>query len=162
VEFQIPCKCGKSLFVTEGMAGASIRCRCGRAVLLPSLREMKSRYAAVPDVHLAEPEAHPAAPVVLGVFVCLLYGVPALVGALALLAAGLPLACLGFLVAAMGQICLVALIMRHCPPRAAAYTLIVPFFTTVFAIQRWDVAKWPFVIRTAGIVVTVAALCAGG
>src|SRR5262249_42368870 len=104
VDFQVPCECGKSLFVTEGMAGSSVRCRCGRAVMLPSLREMKSRYAAVPDVHLPEPEAHSAAPIVLGVFISLLYGVPALVGALALLAAGLPLACFGFLVAAIGQI----------------------------------------------------------
>jgi hypothetical protein len=48
---------------------------------------MRSRYAAVPDVHLPEPEGHPAAPIVLWVVIGVLNGIPALVGAVILSAA---------------------------------------------------------------------------
>src|SRR5262245_14241239 len=123
---------------------------------------MRSRYAEAPDVHLPEPEAHAAAPVVLWVVMGMLNGVPALVVVVILAAAERHLAFLGWLFVALGHFWLAGLIIRHCPLRAALYTIFLPIFTTRFALHRWDVARWPFVIRTAGIVVTVAALCAGG
>ena len=42
VEFGLHCDCGKDLVVTEGSAGASIRCDCGRPVEVPGLKELRT------------------------------------------------------------------------------------------------------------------------
>jgi membrane associated rhomboid family serine protease len=37
----IRCECGKQIVATEGMAGSSITCDCGRTLLVPGLIEMR-------------------------------------------------------------------------------------------------------------------------
>jgi hypothetical protein len=49
VEFQLPCACGKPVTVTEGAAGGSVSCSCGRVVAVPSLRELRARAPAATD-----------------------------------------------------------------------------------------------------------------
>jgi hypothetical protein len=48
----VPCECGESVSVTEGDAGGRLTCRCGRTVVVSSLRELR-RQAGVPAKELA-------------------------------------------------------------------------------------------------------------
>jgi hypothetical protein len=42
-ELRVRCECGEELPVTEGLAGASIQCQCGRTLQVPSLSELRRR-----------------------------------------------------------------------------------------------------------------------
>ncbi len=46
MEFSIPCPCGKQVAVSDGMAGGSVSCECGRPVQVPSLRELHDSSGA--------------------------------------------------------------------------------------------------------------------
>jgi len=46
MQYQLPCECGASLTVAEAAAGTTTKCRCGRTVVIPSLRELR-RQAGV-------------------------------------------------------------------------------------------------------------------
>jgi tetratricopeptide (TPR) repeat protein len=60
MEHQIACTCGNVLSLSEDMAGSTVTCSCGRAVLVPSSSEqpaqaiMKDLPPPVPDLQLAE------------------------------------------------------------------------------------------------------------
>ncbi len=57
-----------------------------------------------------------------------------------------------FLFVAIGcQIWLILLLMRG-NPILGFVALIIPFFTWYFAIQNWDLAKWPFIIHVGSII----------
>lgn len=43
MSFYVPCECSESLCVSEGAAGASLRCSCGKTVVVPSLDELRKR-----------------------------------------------------------------------------------------------------------------------
>jgi hypothetical protein len=58
---------------------------------------------------------------------------------------------LGYLLAMGSQLWLFCLIINECEPQAILLALLIPFFLWFFALQRWDVAKWPFVFNVAGI-----------
>jgi hypothetical protein len=38
----VDCECGNRLAVNEGMAGALVKCGCGRTINMPSLRELRN------------------------------------------------------------------------------------------------------------------------
>src|SRR5947209_20168062 len=42
----VPCECGNPVSVMEGDAGSTVTCRCGRAVSVPSLRELRRQSGA--------------------------------------------------------------------------------------------------------------------
>jgi hypothetical protein len=44
--FHLRCECGKDVAVSEGAAGASLACPCGRRVVAPELRDLQRRAAA--------------------------------------------------------------------------------------------------------------------
>jgi hypothetical protein len=50
MDFSISCDCGRSMLVSEGLAGAMTTCECGGRVNVPSLKELRSNagLAAVP------------------------------------------------------------------------------------------------------------------
>src|SRR5213593_2963195 len=51
MDYQLPCTCGEYLTVTEGSAGAQVKCVCGRTVTVPSLgglRELAGQPAFQP------------------------------------------------------------------------------------------------------------------
>lgn len=48
MQYRIYCECGESVTVAETAAGTSAPCRCGRTVVIPSLRELR-RLAGVPE-----------------------------------------------------------------------------------------------------------------
>jgi hypothetical protein len=52
MQLHVPCECGEDVPVTEGEAGSRTTCRCGRTVVVPSLRELR-RQAGVPGDGLA-------------------------------------------------------------------------------------------------------------
>lgn len=41
MDYQVPCDCGKSVAVNAGAAGSRVTCGCGRAVDVPSFRELR-------------------------------------------------------------------------------------------------------------------------
>jgi hypothetical protein len=41
MDYQLECACGKAVPVTEGMAGTTVPCTCGRIVSVPSLVELR-------------------------------------------------------------------------------------------------------------------------
>jgi hypothetical protein len=45
MHFRLPCECGRQLSVTEGAAGATFQCACGRTVKVPSLEELRRQFA---------------------------------------------------------------------------------------------------------------------
>jgi len=43
MEFLIHCECGKFFTVTEGLAGTSLSCGCGRSIRVPGLSELRAQ-----------------------------------------------------------------------------------------------------------------------
>lgn len=54
VEHVLSCPCGKSIHVSEGAAGTSLSCTCGRTFMVPSLREL--RLAGSQPIPLSSPQ----------------------------------------------------------------------------------------------------------
>jgi hypothetical protein len=48
MEFKINCPCGSPLSVSEGSAGATVTCKCGRAVNVPSLSALRVQAGLPP------------------------------------------------------------------------------------------------------------------
>jgi hypothetical protein len=42
IQFRVDCPCGRHLMVTEGAAGAVLKCECGRRVPVPSLEKLRA------------------------------------------------------------------------------------------------------------------------
>ena len=53
MEYEIACRCGKSIPVTEAMAGSAQACECGQTVVVPPLSTLRATVATATD--------HPAA-----------------------------------------------------------------------------------------------------
>ena len=158
--FEIPCDCGKRVPVTEGMAGSSISCTCGRSIPVPSLSQLRSQVALIAEPADAGPRRGPAEKVALWVLGILVVG--------SLVLCGIPFsfalagfAGFGYLVALTGHLWLLGLIIRECHPDAILMAYFIPFFTWYFAFQRWDVAKWPFIINLVGLVIEITGLLTG-
>jgi hypothetical protein len=140
--FVIDCACGHRLRVTEGDAGATVPCACGRAIAVPSLRELRDfpvEAEAVPYESAARRALRIA---LLAAAVTVFAGVALLLSAAATAYGGLY--GLGDFLALVGQIWLLVQIARVCDRVALILALIVPFFTWYYAFQRWDIARWPF------------------
>jgi hypothetical protein len=64
--YEVTCSCGQVQVVSEGMAGSSISCSCGRTVSVPSLGELHSRAAPAagppPGPCLRPPDEPPLRP----------------------------------------------------------------------------------------------------
>jgi len=43
VDFRLRCDCGNEVVVTEGSAGADVRCDCGRLISVPGLKELRQQ-----------------------------------------------------------------------------------------------------------------------
>jgi hypothetical protein len=56
MEYHVACSCGNVLPVSEGMAGSSTACRCGRTVPVPSLGELRGE-AITPAAHSTFPDS---------------------------------------------------------------------------------------------------------
>jgi hypothetical protein len=54
IRFRVDCSCGQHLSVSEGAAGAKLRCECGRDVTVPGLNELLARAELPP--HRLSPE----------------------------------------------------------------------------------------------------------
>jgi hypothetical protein len=159
--FEVACECGKKLPVTEGMAGSSVSCPCGRSVRVPSLSQLRDQADLIAEPAEIAPRRSPgeqAALWVLGILVVsglVFCGIPfsfALAG----------FAGFGYLVFLTGHLWLLGLIIRECHPDAIIMAYFIPFFTWYFAIKRWDVAQWPFVIMLVGLTIEIIALLAHG
>lgn len=48
--FSLPCKCGRSVTVSEGAAGANVPCQCGQSVPVPSLAQLRSQAGLLSHV----------------------------------------------------------------------------------------------------------------
>jgi len=46
MHFRLLCECGNEISVSEGAAGVSVACACGRKILVPELTELRRRAAA--------------------------------------------------------------------------------------------------------------------
>jgi hypothetical protein len=72
------------------------------------------------------------------------------------------LAFFGYLVAMAGEMWLLVLLIRECRPDALVLALLIPFFLWYFAWQRWDIARWPFLVSVLGLVVTLGGCVGAG
>jgi hypothetical protein len=70
------------------------------------------------------------------------------------------LAVCGYLLAVAGQLWLFTLMVRECSPNAVILALLIPFFLWYFALQRWDIAKWAFLLHLLGSVVYLLGILA--
>jgi hypothetical protein len=52
MDFRVDCPCGSHLTVTEGSAGATVECRCGRPLAVPPLKQLRLR-AGLPAYDLS-------------------------------------------------------------------------------------------------------------
>jgi len=52
MRYELDCECGAAVTVVEAAAGTTALCRCGRAVVIPSLRELR-RQAGVREPAVA-------------------------------------------------------------------------------------------------------------
>jgi len=154
---RMTCECGRALTVTEGSAGALVRCRCRRGIVVPSfdrsaLPVPHARDARIDDTNSPEALVAP----ILGIFVL---GSIFLGGTLASLASS-SLWVTGYTLALAGQTWLFYLILRECHPEAIVWCLLFPCFTWYFGYQRWDIAKVPLLCSIGGFALFVATLLA--
>jgi hypothetical protein len=58
MKVRLACECGQEVVVTEGSAGASLPCECGRSIKVPSLGELRQRgtFGDVPRLPSRDPE----------------------------------------------------------------------------------------------------------
>jgi hypothetical protein len=122
---------------------------------------------ATPEEVAAQPAALPpdeaslggkAALWVLGVLV---FGAIAVLGSRWSFRVG-PVAGCGYLIEMAGYLGLLVLVIRECRPDAILFALVVPFFLWYFAWQRWDVAKWPFLVNIVGLAMNLVGVAAVG
>jgi hypothetical protein len=148
--YWLRCECGQELPVGEGAAGGVLTCACGRAVQVPSLRELRNQFRVEAETKAVRSLPQPGLLVVGAlVFVGLF-----LVGCVLSFAAG-GLAGAGFVIFQIGQVWLLVLIIRECPGQAIFLALVIPFFTWYFAYQRLDIAKWPLICNLSGLLLLV-------
>jgi hypothetical protein len=50
MDFRIDCQCGKHIMVSEGSAGATLTCACGRRLSVPSLPALRVAAGLTPEV----------------------------------------------------------------------------------------------------------------
>ena len=161
MEFLIACECGQSITVSEGKAGSRVQCSCGRLTPVPSLSALRSQ-----GVVKSEPEVVPSGRRAgirrsLGIIdIAILVGV--VVGGSFLAFAFGHLMEFGLFLFVSGHIRIMVLIVRECPPGAAVYALVNPFFSWRFAVVRWDVSKWPLLISTGGFLLALLGASGAG
>jgi hypothetical protein len=54
MDFHLDCECGNRVAVTEGSAGATVDCACGRTIKVPSLSQLRKLHGLAP-VYLLNP-----------------------------------------------------------------------------------------------------------
>jgi hypothetical protein len=167
MSFPLRCDCGRTTTVTEAMAGTSVPCECGRALKVPSLREMRQQSG--PDLDIAlSPADDPAADNALErTSGALLYA--AIVAWLCVI--GLPglaillymnwIAALGGLLVLAGHIWLITQVYVG-NPTAALVILMVPILGSLlawrFIFDYWSIARWPLACQLLGTVVMWAGI----
>jgi hypothetical protein len=160
MEVPLRCVCGESVVATEGMAGSTLTCRCGRTLQVPSLGEMKDWVGAgslaaersiVRDS--VEPLERPPVAVVYGLtvaWICLA-GLPLFVLCFDYLG---PVAAAGVLLLLASQVWLFTQIFSG-NPMAGLIVLFIPFvgpaLSLQFIIAHWAVARWPVLCQIAGL-----------
>jgi hypothetical protein len=50
MDFEVCCECGEFVVVSEGAAGASLKCACGRRLVVPSLDELRAQAGLPPTL----------------------------------------------------------------------------------------------------------------
>ena len=170
-EIPLPCECGQHILVTEGMAGASVRCPCGRTIAVPSLGEIRRLAGRDLDIaHTAatDPTAdnallQPSSAVLYGAMVawtCFVAG-PVLV--LLLLSANW-LTAFGFAVVVVGHVWLFTQIYVGNPVAALVVLLIPiigPTLAEKFIVDHWNIACWPVICQALGVALLVGGIAIG-
>jgi hypothetical protein len=152
--FAMRCSCGQRLEVTEGMAGTFVQCPCGGRVRVPSFAELRRLYPETEEPLVPTETARQVAQVVVFALGACVFGIVALVlGMIAAGGGGLVLA--GYAFSMFGYLWLLVQIIRVCSPDAIILVLLVPFFHWYYALQRWDIAKWPFLCNVSGLALMV-------
>lgn len=162
MEFPLECACGRRLRVSEGQAGTTQHCKCGQAVVVPNLRELRRRFPE--EVEEAEEEALQAEEndrltlqIPKLVIYCLVVS--------SLLLTTLPLfltlvyyqgvlAGLGLLLLVGGQLWLFTLIYvgNPLPAFVVLFVPILGFLLTLhFSVQHWRLACWPLLCQVVGL-----------
>jgi hypothetical protein len=158
VNVYLQCDCGNEVIVSEGMAGSSMSCECGRTLIVPGFAEMKRMAAG--SGRLAKRQLgqgsveeqvrlHPWA-FGLGIGWIFLSGFPLLV---LTLNDGRALAALGMVLWLGGLFWLFTLIFMG-NPVAAFLTLVPvigPFLIFRFLFDHWSIAKWPLLCHMTGV-----------
>ncbi len=50
MDYSLPCKCGRSVTVTEGAAGSNVPCECGQGVPVPTRAQLRSQAGMLTHV----------------------------------------------------------------------------------------------------------------
>jgi hypothetical protein len=163
MQVHLACSCGRWVAVNEGMAGLSLRCACGGTVPVPPLREL--RALAEDDPQAGGRRAAPRPP---GFADRVITGVIGLALVVALLVLAVPGLALGGPLGAAGVPLLIVgwgwLLLRIAEgrPLAALFAVLRPWLLVRFAIDHWQVARWPFLCYAAGLVLLLLGLMGGG
>jgi hypothetical protein len=140
----------------------------GKAVLVTgfdpwslTVREATAEEVAAQPAVATSARARSEGKAVLYVVGAVVFGMLFLVGSLVAFRSG-GVAGFGYLLAVAGQLWLLVQIARECPPDFFVIALLVPFASWVFVWQRWDIAKWPFLVNVFGAGVYLVGLMAAG
>jgi len=171
MNFQLPCECGQRVVISEGMAGTSVRCACGRTVAVPSLGEI--RRLAEPDLDIAHSAAtdptadnalmRPSSAVLYGALVAgtCMVAVPVLV---LLLVHGNLVATLGFASLVTGHLWLFTQVYVGNPAAALAILLVPilgPTLALKFIVEHWKISRWPLVCQVLGMALLIGGIASG-
>jgi hypothetical protein len=150
MEYRLACECGQQISFSEGAAGNTLQCACGRSVTVPSLGELKKHWTVDTEAAVAAKTRLSAAQLALLTIGGIVFGSLILLRFYEVTSRAGEVAGCGFFIAEIGEIWLLVLIVRECHPDAIFYALMIPFFTWYFAYQRWDIAKRAFACSLSG------------
>lgn len=171
MNLQLPCECGQHVVISEGMAGTSVRCACGRSVLVPSLGEL--RRLAGRDLDIAHTAAtdptednallRPSNAVLYGAMVAwtCFVALPLLV---VLLVFGYWLASLGLALLVAGHLWLFTQVYVGNPVAALAILLVPilgPTLAEKFIEDHWNIACWPVIGQALGLALLIGGIASG-
>ncbi|MCI0682149.1 MAG: hypothetical protein L0Y71_08600 [Gemmataceae bacterium] len=167
----LACECGQQVVVTEGMAGTSVQCACGRTVAVPSYGEL--RRLAGRDLHIAHTAAtdptadnalaRPSSAVLYAAVVAwtCLVAVPVL-GVFLVYREWF--AALGLVLVTAGHLWLFTQVYVG-NPLAALLVLLVPILGTILALKfvkdHWRIACWPVSCQALGTALLIVATARG-
>lgn len=157
--YEVTCDCGRTLAVKASMAGSTKECPCGQVVPIPSLGDLRVSRGTNLSADNESDFVAPSAPTPRSAeIMSAIVAAAAAIIAIAQPSIAPPLVLLTVLVAISCNYWLALLVAGECDASITLLMFVLPGVPLVFAMKRWDLARWPVSVGVASAVVFFVAI----